>query len=116
MRARRSVLVIGVVATIFTTGCGGEHDTTSPTPVRSTLTFFVSSATSTTGNLGGLRGADNRCQTLATAAGAGSRTWHAYLSVERDADNGNRPTDARSRIGTGPWVNAKGATVANNVA
>jgi len=80
------------------------------------MTFFVSSATNMTGDLGGLRSADNRCQMLATAAGAGGRTWHAYLSVERDADNGNRPTDARSRIGSGPWVNAKGATVATSVA
>jgi hypothetical protein len=69
-----------------------------------------------TGNLGGLRGADNRCQTLAAAAGAGNKTWRAYLSVERDTDNGNRPTDARSRIGTGPWFNAKGVMVAGSVA
>ena len=45
----------------------------------------------------------------------GSKTWRAYLSVERDADNGNRPTDARSRIGNGPWFNAKGVMVASNV-
>jgi len=56
------------------------------------------------------------CQSLAQAAGAGNKTWRAYLSVERDADNGNRPTDARSRIGNGPWVNAKGVTVAANLA
>ena len=79
------------------------------------MSFFVTSAKSTTGNLGGLRGADSLCQTLATAAGVGNKTWRAYLSVERDADNGNRPTDARSRIGNGPWINAKGATVANNL-
>src|SRR4029077_17986015 len=74
------------------------------------------SATSMTGNLGGLRGADNRCQTLAAAAGAAKKTGRAYLSVERDADNGNRPTDARSRIGTGPRVNAKGVMVAGSLA
>jgi hypothetical protein len=45
----------------------------------------------------------------------GNKTWRAYLSVERDADNGNRPTDARSRIGNGPWLNAKGVVVANNL-
>ena len=85
--------------------CGGTD--TAPSQSGSTLSFFVTSATSMTGNLGGLRGADNRCQTLAAAAGAGNKTWRAYLSVERDTDNGNRPTDARSRIGTGPWFNAR---------
>lgn len=94
--------------------CGGTD--TAPSQSGSTLSFFVTSATSMTGNLGGLRGADNRCQTLAAAAGAGNKTWRAYLSVERDADNGNRPTDARSRIGTGPWFNAKGVMVAGSVA
>jgi hypothetical protein len=79
------------------------------------MSFFVTSATSVTGNLGGLRGADALCQTLATAAGVGSKTWRAYLSVERDADNGNRATDARSRIGNGPWVNAALVTVAANL-
>ena len=94
--------------------CGGTD--TAPSQPGSTLGFFVTSATSMTGNLGGLRGADNRCQTLAAAAGAGNKTWRAYLSVERDTDNANRPTDARSRIGTGPWFNAKGVMVAGSVA
>src|SRR5262245_66574087 len=69
-----------------------------------------------TGNLGGLAGADQRCQSLATAVGAGARTWHAYLSVERDAQNGNNPTNARDRIGAGPWFNAHNVMVAANVA
>ena len=94
--------------------CGGTD--TAPSQSGSTLSFFVTSATSMTGNLGGLRAADNRCQTLAAAAGAGNKTWRAYLSVERDTDNGNRPTDARSRIGTGPWFNAKGVMVAGSLA
>ena len=94
--------------------CGGTD--TAPSQSGSTLSFFVTSATSMTGNLGGLRGADNRCQTLAAAAGAGNKTWRAYLSVERDTDNGNRPTDARSRIGTGPWFNARGVMVAGSLA
>ncbi len=79
------------------------------------MTFFVTSATSTTANLGGLRAADATCQQLASAVGAGNRRWRAYLSVEQDPDNGNRPTDARSRIGNGPWVNATGATLASNL-
>ena len=105
-----AVLAFSVTAA----ACGGTD--TAPSQSGSTLSFFVTSATSMTGNLGGLRGADNRCQTLAAAAGAGNKTWRAYLSVERDADNGNRPTDARSRIGTGPWFNAKGVMVAGSLA
>lgn len=90
---------------------GAESAQTSPA-----MNFFVSSAKSKTANLGGLRGADRICQELATAVGLGNKTWRAYLSVERDPDNGNKPTDARSRIGTGPWTNAKGVAVAKDLA
>ena len=106
--------IAALAFSVTAAACGGTD--TAPSQPGSTLSFFVTSATSTTGNLGGLRGADNRCQTLAAAAGAGNKTWRAYLSVERDTDNGNRPTDARSRIGTGPWFNAKGVMVAGSVA
>ena len=77
------------------------------------LSFFVSSATSPTGNLGGLAGADATCQTLASAVGQGARTWHAYLSVER-GPNG-QPVNARDRIGSGPWYNANLQLIANNL-
>jgi hypothetical protein len=76
----------------------------------------VSSAKSTTGNLGGLRGADTLCQSLAAAVGRGNATWRAYLSVEKDPANNNAPTDARSRLGTGPWFNAAGMMVAKDLA
>jgi hypothetical protein len=66
------------------------------------VSFFVTSATSVTGNLGGLSGADATCQRLAAAAGYGDRNWRAYLSVERNPANNNQPTHARDRIGTGP--------------
>jgi hypothetical protein len=66
------------------------------------------------GNLGGLAGADKHCQTLATAAGAGNRTWRAYLSATAAA--GQPPVNARNRIGTGPWYNAKGVLIAATVA
>ncbi len=96
-------------------GCGDGDGPTSPSG-GPPLSFFVSSATSATGNLGGLAGADAICQRLATAVGQGSgRLWRAYLSVERDASNGNRPTNARDRIGLGPWHNANGVAVANNL-
>ena len=76
--------------------------------------FFVSSRTSVTGNLGGLRGADAICQALGAAAGQGAKTWRAYLSVERDPDNGNQPTHARNRIGAGPGQ-CRGTMVAANL-
>jgi hypothetical protein len=93
-----------------------KSNTSAPTEQLGTMSFFVTSTRSTTGNIGGLRAADTLCQTLATAAGAGNRTWRAYLSVEHDADNGNQPTNARSRIGAGPWFNAKGVMVAIDLA
>ena len=99
--------------------CGGDSSTSpsaNPGQGTATMSFFVTSATSGTGNLGGLRGADAICQNLAAAVGAGSKTWRAYLSVERDPDNGNGVTHARSRIGNGPWVNAGGATIAADLA
>jgi hypothetical protein len=74
------------------------------------LSFFVSS-TKHDGNLGGLAGGDKICQDLAAAAGAGSKTWHAYLSA---ANNGT-PINAHDRIGSGPWYNANGIKLADNL-
>ena len=109
---RRTMLLLVAVVSM---SCS-DDDETPTSPSGSSLSFFVSSATSTTGNLGGLTGADATCLRLATAVGQGSRTWRAYLSVERDAANGNQPTHARDRIGAGPWRNASGTVIANNVA
>jgi hypothetical protein len=106
-------LVIACTALVAATiGCEDSDPADTSTPP---LGFFVSSATSVTGNLGGLAGADALCQRLANDVGAGARTWRAYLSVERDPANGNQPTDARSRIGNGPWINADGATIATSL-
>ena len=78
------------------------------------LSFFITSAGSGDGaNLGGLTGADAICQRLATAVGAGSRTWRAYLSAS--AAGNQSAVNARDRIGRGPWQNAKGVVVAQNV-
>jgi hypothetical protein len=79
------------------------------------LGFFVTSeGVGKGGNLGGLAGADAHCQKLATAAGAGNRTWHAYLSTQ--ATDGQPAVNARDRIGQGPWYNTRGAVVARDVA
>ena len=81
----------------------------------SEMTFFVTSAGSGKGaDLGGLEGADAICQRLAQAAGAGGKTWRAYLSTQ--ATGGVAAVNARDRIGTGPWRNAKGAVIASSVA
>jgi hypothetical protein len=78
------------------------------------MSFFVTSVGSGQGaNFGGLEGADRHCQTLAAAAGAGGRTWHAYLST--DAGGGTPGVDARDRIGNGPWRNAKGEVIASSI-
>jgi len=77
--------------------------------------FFVTSAKSKTGNLGGLAGADKICQNLAAAVGQGDKTWRAYLSAERDPANNNNPTHARDRIGNGPWFNANGLMVGKDL-
>jgi hypothetical protein len=93
----------------------GANDSVIPSDPTGPMTFFVTSAKSTTGNVGGLRGADAMCQQLAAAVGAGGRSWRAYVSAEHDPDNGGGPVDARSRIGIGPWRNANGVLVARNV-
>ena len=77
--------------------------------------FFVTSKVSGKGaDFGGLEGADEFCQTLAAAAGAGGKTWRAYLSTQ--AAGGAAAVNAKDRIGRGPWQNAKGVVVAKDVA
>ena len=80
------------------------------------MTFFVAANPTGTGNLGGIAGADQICQNAAQASGGlnFNHTWHAYLSQEQ---RGATPRlNARDRIGTGPWYNAKGQLIASNVA
>jgi len=79
------------------------------------MSFFITSTTPTgSGNLGGVAGADKICQDLAAGAGAGNRTWHAYISTQ--TTNAGPGVNARGRIGAGPWYNAKGVMIAANVA
>jgi hypothetical protein len=92
-------------ATAGGTGVSGTAD----------MTFFVTSAGSGKGaDLGGLEGADAHCQRLAQAAGSSGKTWRAYLSTQ--SAGGAAAVNARGRIGRGPWQNAKGATIAKDVA
>lgn len=76
--------------------------------------FITSKGPGKGGDLGGLAGADAHCQALAQSVNAGNRTWHAYLSTQ--PANGQPAVNARDRIGTGPWFNAKGELIAQNVA
>lgn len=99
-----------VAAAIALSGFGGVA-----VAQQSAMTFFVTSVPSGKGaDFGGLAGADAFCQKLAQAAGAGGKTWRAYLSTQ--AAGGAAAVNAKDRIGKGPWQNAKGVVVAKDVA
>jgi hypothetical protein len=84
------------------------------TPREAGMTFFISSVGSGKGaDLGGVAGADRHCQSLADAAGAGKRSWRAYLSTT--GTGGGKAENARDRIGKGPWHNAEGVLIARSV-
>ncbi|MDO8597460.1 MAG: hypothetical protein Q7R45_12660 [Sulfuricaulis sp.] len=82
---------------------------------QANMSFFITSVGPGKGaDLGGLAGADRHCQTLAQAAGAGGKTWRAYLSTQ--AVGGVQAVNARDRVGKGPWQNVKGVVIAKDVA
>jgi hypothetical protein len=105
---RFSLFATFLVTTAISAGCSSDDNdaATSSAPLKASdgLSFFVSSQTNATGNLGGLAGADKICTDLATAAGAGNKVWKAYLSTTT--------VNAKDRIGVGPWFNFKGQQVA----
>jgi len=113
--ATRSTIVVAssvAAATLLLAACAGSMMGSGSS---TGLSFFVSSTGSGRGaDLGGLAGADRLCNTLATAVGAGNKTWRAYLSTQ-PAPGSETAVNARDRIGTGPWRNAKGVVVANSV-
>jgi hypothetical protein len=98
----------------------GAAQNAAPTSIpmgtgRSVTRFFVTSkGLGKGGDLGGLAGADAHCQALAQAQGAGDHTWRAYLSME--ATDTTPAVNARDRIGGGPWYNANGDLIAQNLA
>ncbi len=103
------VFVASLAFVSFGTSVGWAQQPQSPN-----MTFFVTSTGPGKGaDLGGLEGADRHCQTLAQGAGAGSKTWRAYLSTQ--AQGGAQAVNARDRIGKGPWQNFKGEVIAQNV-
>jgi len=102
MRKTLCILTVGLLALV-----GAEAS------FAQEMTFFISSeGPGNGGDLGGIEGADGHCQALAEAAGAGGKTWAAYLGTEQE---GGRGVDARSRIGDGPWHNAAGELIAEDI-
>ena len=100
-----SMVAAGALVLAFGTGARAQENA---------MTFFVTSAgPGKGGDLGGLEGADSHCRSLAQAAGAGSRTWRAYLSTQ--ANGSTAAVNARDRIGEGPWQNVKGVVIAKDV-
>jgi len=108
MNSTRAAVITTLAAAALSVSC-------SMTPSSGPMGFFVTSVgPGKGGDLGGLAGADAHCQKLAAAAGAGTRSWRAYLSTSPAQ---NVPAvHARDRIGKGPWFNAKGELIAREVA
>ena len=108
MKTRMTRISIATCAALALASCASME------PGPKSMSFFVTSVGSGKGaDLGGLAGADRHCQSLAQAAGAGGRTWRAYLSVQ--GKDGASTVNARDRIGTGPWHNVKGELIARDV-
>ncbi len=120
----KNIIIFGVLAVIVV-GAGAyffvmNKEVEEPVSDQGTLvedtsmSFFITSANPGKGaDLGGLKGADAYCAQLAEAAGVKGKTWRAYLSAGATADNAME--NARDRIGDGPWFNAKGDLIAENV-
>lgn len=114
MRNTRPLMLAGAAAALLA-ACATPS---APPP----MSFFVTSVGSGKGaDLGGLAGADAHCQKLAAAAGAGNKTWRAYLSApgafpSQANPQGVASINARDRIGQGPWYNAKGQLIARDPA
>ena len=103
MRVIQSIMCT-LALTLLGLGAAGAQD--------ATMSFFITSEGPGDGaNLGGLAGADAHCSSLAEAAGVSGKTWRAYLSTNAEGGGVN----ARDRIGAGPWHNANGVMVAENV-
>ena len=106
MNKMKTALACVALGTAAISGAAGAQ--------QAAASFFVSSTGSGSGGwFGGLQGADMLCQTLATAAGSGGKTWRAYLSTS--ATGSTPAVNARDRIGKGPWQNVKGVVIAKDL-
>jgi hypothetical protein len=108
---QQSCLTLGVLASCMLAGAAMSSAVHAQ---AANMSFFVTSAGKGNGaDLGGLSGADAHCQALAKAAGATQTNWRAYLSTTQTSSE--LGVNARDRVGTGPWHNAKGVLVARSV-
>jgi hypothetical protein len=98
-------LILGAAATMLLAVSGHAQQ-----QQQNDMGFFVTSGIGRSADLGALSGADQLCQSIAQAVGAGAKTWHAYLSTQ-----GSGAVNARDRIGQGPWKNSKGVVIASNL-
>src|SRR5262245_57872838 len=113
MRTNACLFMAGAAA-LVSLGLSATAQAQQQPPQSPNMTFFIASAGLGKGaDLGGIEGADRQCQTMAQNAGAGGKTWRAYLSTQ--AVGGAQAVNARDRIGRGPWQNFKGEVVAQNV-
>ncbi len=122
----KSMIICGTAAIALGFASAAQAQTLAPAPAAPAaapapqppqfpnMTFFITSTPGPDGaNLGGLEGADKHCQDLAAKAGAGAKTWRAYLSQQ--AEGGKPAVNAKDRIGNGPWANAMGTRISANV-
>ncbi len=113
-----ALIVVALLAGLFAMKQGYKHEKRGGERYMKGaqhMSFFITSRNPGTGaNFGGLAGADAHCQALAEAAGSKGKAWRAYLSAA--PEDGAPAVNARDRIGTGPWYNAKGVLIARNVA
>ena len=113
MQSKRRGWWLALAGSVAVVGCASMQP---PQPSVKDMTFFVTSVGSGNGgDLGGLAGADAHCAALAKAAGGPDRMWRAYLSTQAATLSDASAVNARDRIGTGPWQNAKGVVVARSV-
>ena len=109
MRPKTQLALAACVAATLLTACSSMQSGSG-----NPMTFFVTSANAGKGaDFGGLAGADAYCEKLAASAGAGGKSWRAYLSTTTSGNVGL--VNARDRIGKGPWQNSRGVVVARNV-
>ena len=114
MRSTMQWALLAAASSLTLMGCASDRSQQGGG--ASGMSFFITSTgPGKGGDLGGIEGADQHCQSLAAAAGAGNRTWRAYLSTQGKELNDPNVVHARDRIGTGPWYNAKGVRIARNV-
>lgn len=110
MQTSLRIATLALATVAVTSGLEAQQ----PPPQFPNMTFFITSTGGPKGaDYGGIAGADAHCQALAAKAGAGAKTWRAYLSQQ--AVGGATATNARDRIGKGPWVNGEGKQIAANI-